>query len=276
MRNYVQRLSAHRGIYCGSRDDGARALAAARRLKPDLVLSDIMMPKLDGFGLLTALRNDPNCAIRRCCCCRRGRAKRPRSRALSAGADDYLIKPFSARELLGPRARQSRHGAMRRESLRAESELRLQAQMAQERVEGILASINDGFLALDEDWRFIYVNASAERLLGRSAAGAARQGLLGGISGTSVPMVGAQFSQGDGRAGQRRLRGLPRALQTGGSTCASIPSRDRGLSIYFQDITETKERRGRASARLNETLERLVAERTAELRFKEARLRDHF
>ena len=56
--------------------------------------------------------------------------------------------------------------ALRREAVRVENELRREAQAAQERAEGILASINDGFLALDQDWRFTYVNAAAERMLG--------------------------------------------------------------------------------------------------------------
>ena len=42
--------------------------------------------------------------------------------------------------------------------------------MAQERAEAILASINDGFLVLDQDWRFTYVNSAAERMLGRPGA----------------------------------------------------------------------------------------------------------
>jgi len=80
--------------------DGQAALAAARREPPDLILSDIMMPRLDGMGLLAAVRADP--ALRRTpvvlLSARAG--EEARIQGLDAGADDYLIKPFSARELL--------------------------------------------------------------------------------------------------------------------------------------------------------------------------------
>ena len=74
----------------------AQALAAARAQPPDLVLTDVMMPGLDGFGLLRALRADPQAARRsRSSCCRRAPARRRASRASAAGADDYLVKPFA-------------------------------------------------------------------------------------------------------------------------------------------------------------------------------------
>ena len=58
MRNYVRRLLAQQ-YDVEAVPDGEAALAAARARPPDLVLSDVMMPRLDGFGLLAALRADP-------------------------------------------------------------------------------------------------------------------------------------------------------------------------------------------------------------------------
>ena len=58
MRHYVERLLRAAGYRVESAADGEAALAAARALKPDLVLSDVMMPRLDGFGLLAAMRAD--------------------------------------------------------------------------------------------------------------------------------------------------------------------------------------------------------------------------
>jgi diguanylate cyclase (GGDEF)-like protein len=80
--------------------DGQQALESALRNPPDLVLSDIMMPKLDGFGLLQALRADPRTRTTPVILLSARAGEEARVEGLQAGADDYLVKPFSARELL--------------------------------------------------------------------------------------------------------------------------------------------------------------------------------
>ncbi|MEU0078117.1 SpoIIE family protein phosphatase [Micromonospora tulbaghiae] len=80
--------------------DGAEALRLAVQTPFDLVLTDVMMPRLDGFGLVTALRADP--ATRHVpivlLSARAGAAEEVAG--LSTGADDYLTKPFSSQELV--------------------------------------------------------------------------------------------------------------------------------------------------------------------------------
>jgi signal transduction histidine kinase len=99
MRDYVGRLLAERYQVEVVRD-GQAALEAAWRRRPDLILSDVMMPRLDGFGLLQALRNDPNlCDVPVILLSARA-GEEAKVEGLDAGADDYLTKPFSARELL--------------------------------------------------------------------------------------------------------------------------------------------------------------------------------
>jgi len=99
MRDYVERLLAEHYEVC-SVADGLTALAKAREDAPDLILSDVMMPGLDGFGLLRELRK--HAATRTIpmilLSAREGEASA--IEGLNAGADDYLVKPFSARELL--------------------------------------------------------------------------------------------------------------------------------------------------------------------------------
>jgi PAS domain S-box-containing protein len=80
--------------------DGLAALEAARLHKPALVLSDVMMPRLDGFGLLRALRADPTLRDVPVILLSARAGEESTIEGLEAGADDYLVKPFAARELL--------------------------------------------------------------------------------------------------------------------------------------------------------------------------------
>ena len=99
MRDYVHRLlQPHYNVTAVS--DGTEALQSAREMRPDLILSDVMMPKLDGFGLITMLRSDPATANIPVILLSARAGEEARIEGLAAGADDYLIKPFSARELL--------------------------------------------------------------------------------------------------------------------------------------------------------------------------------
>jgi len=80
--------------------DGEAALARASQSPPDLVLSDVMMPRLDGFGLLRGLRADPRTRSVPVILLSARAGEEASIEGLDAGADDYLVKPFSARELL--------------------------------------------------------------------------------------------------------------------------------------------------------------------------------
>ncbi len=99
MREYVRKLLSPT---CDVQTvaDGEAALEAIRQHPPDLVLSDVMMPKLDGFGLLKELRSDERTATIPVIMLSARAGEESRVDGLSFGADDYLTKPFSARELL--------------------------------------------------------------------------------------------------------------------------------------------------------------------------------
>jgi PAS domain S-box-containing protein len=99
MRHYVTGLLSSR-YRVRSAPDGQDALEAARSRAPDLVLTDVMMPRLDGFGLLEALRADPLTVHIPVVMLSARAGEEGIIEGLEAGADDYLIKPFSARELL--------------------------------------------------------------------------------------------------------------------------------------------------------------------------------
>jgi PAS domain S-box-containing protein len=99
MRQYVQRLltSSYEVEPVG---DGETALAAAYENAPDLVLTDVIMPRLDGLGLLRGLRSDSRTRAIPVIMLSARAGEEAQVEGLEAGADDYLIKPFSARELL--------------------------------------------------------------------------------------------------------------------------------------------------------------------------------
>jgi signal transduction histidine kinase len=80
--------------------NGREALAAIRARKPDLVLSDVMMPDLDGLGLVRALREDPETRTLPVILLSARAGQEASLEGLSAGADDYLAKPFTSQELL--------------------------------------------------------------------------------------------------------------------------------------------------------------------------------
>jgi signal transduction histidine kinase len=100
LRDYVRRLLEHEGYRVEAVADGAAALAAARRQRPDLIVSDVMMPRLDGFGLLRELRQDEELRELPIVLLSARAGEEARVEGLDAGADDYVSKPFSARELL--------------------------------------------------------------------------------------------------------------------------------------------------------------------------------
>jgi light-regulated signal transduction histidine kinase (bacteriophytochrome) len=99
MRDYVRRLLAERYDVVAV-PDGLTALAAAREKAPSLVLTDIMMPGLDGFGLLRKLRAAQKTRAIPVILLSARAGGESAVEGLNAGADDYLTKPFSALELM--------------------------------------------------------------------------------------------------------------------------------------------------------------------------------
>lgn len=99
MRGYIASLLADR-YAVETAPDGEAALAQARANPPDLVLTDVMMPRLDGYGLLAALQEDPATTAVPVIMVSARAGEEGTIEGLEAGADDYLVKPFSARELL--------------------------------------------------------------------------------------------------------------------------------------------------------------------------------
>ncbi len=80
-------------------EDGEAALAAVRREKPDLVLLDLLLPKVDGFEVLSTLKNDDSLKQIPVVVLTAKAEEEDRQRALELGANAYMTKPFRPQEL---------------------------------------------------------------------------------------------------------------------------------------------------------------------------------
>jgi signal transduction histidine kinase/DNA-binding response OmpR family regulator len=99
MRDYISQLLGSRHE-CVATEDGRSALALIRERRPDLLLTDIMMPHMDGFALIKAIREDVQLRDLPIIVISARAGEESSVEGLAAGADDYLVKPFSARELI--------------------------------------------------------------------------------------------------------------------------------------------------------------------------------
>jgi signal transduction histidine kinase/DNA-binding response OmpR family regulator len=159
MRDYVRRLLEAQGYEVEPVVDGEAALAAARGQTPDLVLSDVMMPGLDGFGLLRALREDGALRAVPVVLLSARAGEESRVEGLDAGADDYLTKPFSARELLARVSANLQMARLRRESAEA-----LRARTAE--LETVLETVPTAvWFTRDPDARRVWGNRQAASML---------------------------------------------------------------------------------------------------------------
>jgi CheY-like chemotaxis protein len=95
----VSTLLEKRGYAIATASDGEEGLMRADQLRPDLIITDVMMPKLDGWSLVRALRSRPELALVPVIFLTALGGEEDRIRGFRLGADDYLPKPFRFEEL---------------------------------------------------------------------------------------------------------------------------------------------------------------------------------
>jgi signal transduction histidine kinase len=141
MRDYVRRLLNQRWTIEVA-PDGLAALRAARERRPDLILTDVMMPALDGFELLRELRADENLKQVPVILLSARAGEESRIEGLEAGADDYLVKPFSARELIARVGAHLEMARLRREAAERERQVREAAERTNRMKDEFLATLS--------------------------------------------------------------------------------------------------------------------------------------
>lgn len=269
MRGYVGRLLGD-AYHVLTAADVASALEIAEREKPDLVVADRMMAGLDGLELLRALRERVDTQTTPVIILSAQADEEARVAGLRAGADEYLAKPFVARELIARIESQITLAGVRRRAEVQERTLRAEVERAKESLAKTLASISDSFVSYDREWRFTYVNDRAEVHLGHR-----REALIGRRGLDVFPEEAAMY------------RELERMVERGEPAQVTIESArgsrwydvrgypsDDGLSVFFTDATDRK-RVEETLQKAHEELERRVQERTAELVAAEKVLRDY-
>ncbi len=250
-------------------EDGPAALAAVARRVPDLILSDLVIPGLDGFSLLHELRADPRTRLVPVIAVSGLDEEEARIHALESGASDFLIKPFSERELRARVATQLEMARLRCEALQRESE---------ERFRLLVEAIRDyAICLLDNEGRIVSWNAGAESIHGYRT-----DEILGrpfsifhleppGWNGEAL----LQQAVADGRVESEGWRVRKDGSRFWANTVLT-PIHDEGGRLWgFAKITRDLTERKRAEeeiARLNADLERRVHARTSELEAANAEL----
>lgn len=152
MREYLIRILRGAGYQVEAVTDGHEALRAVRVDAPDLVVSDVMMPRLDGLSLVRELRADPRTGAVPVLLLSARAGQEASIEGLQAGADDYLVKPFVAAELLA--------------RVRATVELsRLRTHHARWRT-ALVESLQEAFFVCDEQGAVVEINAAFTDILG--------------------------------------------------------------------------------------------------------------
>ena len=240
MRDYVKRiLGRHWEVEAVS--DGLAALDAVRRRVPDLVLSDVMMPGLDGLELLRELRSSPLTSRVPVVLLSARAGEESRVQGLESGADDYLPKPFSARELV---ARVGAH--LKIAHLRAESEKELRQSEARFRL--LFETMDEGYCVIEvifddqhhpTDYRFLEVNPAFEKLTGiKDAKGRQIREIVPSYEQQWLDLYGRVALSGE----TLHFESTAEASGRHYDVCAFRigPAELRRVGILFNDITERK------------------------------------
>jgi PAS domain S-box-containing protein len=137
VREYVSRILSDR-FTVRAVSNGEEALAAIPEFRPDLVLSDVMMPRMNGYELIAAIRADESLRNLPVILLSARAGEEARVEGIEFGANDYLVKPFSARELIARVSSQVTISRLRSRNDATERALRDEARDGERRFRDLL------------------------------------------------------------------------------------------------------------------------------------------
>ncbi len=257
MRDYVRRLLTAEGYSVEVATSGEEALAAARRLAPALVLADIMMPGLDGFGLLRALRADAVLGETPVLLLSAKAGEEARIEGLEAGADDYVTKPFSSRELIAHVSANLALARVRRETAAAlrESEARFRT---------MADSAPVMIWTADQQGQCTYINQAWNEFTGQAEVEALHAGWIDPVHPDDRASVEDMFLRTNARREAVRLEyrlrrrdGIYRWVLDVASPRFSHAGEFLGYIGSVMDITERKEAEDRQALLIRELHHRM-------------------
>jgi PAS domain S-box-containing protein len=233
-RRNLQRLIERRGHEVTACESAEQAEAALAKEKFPFLILDWMLPGRSGVDLCRELRTHSNGDEVYIWLITGRSDTKALEEALEAGANDYLLKPIDAGRLnlrLSVAERQIR-------SMTEHNESRAALRDYARNMTGILENTTDGFLALDADWKFVYVNPKAASLLDCS-----RAELLGESFWKRFPKASGSLLETDYR--QKMAEGNAVEFEATDSTgnrwfeVHAYPS-GKGISVFFRDVNRRK------------------------------------
>ncbi len=238
MREYVSGLLGGR-FQLIQAATGKAALAQVERLLPDLVLTDIMMPEMDGFALLAALRQNPATRSVPVIMLSARAGEESRIDGIDAGADDYLTKPFSARELVARVEAQLKLARLRKDAVERQAALNLEIFKAKRFAWEALEHIPDVFYTFDHSYRFTYMNAAGAQIARRL-----QKDLLGECIWEVLPELRGTILESSFRQAmdQRLAVEFEYYYEPFASwfQINAYPLPDEGIIMYAHDVSETR------------------------------------